>query len=68
MVRPIPPDPIRLEMVDDPRIPPAEVVCASGKCWSDLQVAWIIEGYKKALDEANEKLSWLREYLKAEKK
>lgn len=60
----------RTEPVAYPAIPPGEAVCedlAGGRapCLSDRETAQVIAGLADALDAANARLLWLRDWIAA---
>ena len=55
----------RAEPVAYPAIPDGEAVCDGAPCLSDRQTAEVIGGLAGALDEANRRLLWLRDWIKA---
>jgi hypothetical protein len=46
-----------------PPIPTGEAVCDGKPCLSDRETAGVIAGLANALDEANRRLSWLRDWI-----
>ena len=55
----------RAEPVAYPAIPDGEAVCDGAPCLSDRQTAEVIGGLAGALDEANRRLLWLRDFIKS---
>lgn len=64
-VVPTPPPLARTEQVAYPAIPPGEAVCDGAPCLSDRETGELIAGLAAALDAANAKLLWLREWAKS---
>ncbi len=59
------PPPIeRTEPVAYPVVPAGEAVCDGNPCLSDRQTGQVISDLTDALDAANAKLIWLREWAK----
>lgn len=46
-----------------PPIPAGEAVCDGKPCLSDRETAGVMAGLANALDEANRRLSWLRDWI-----
>jgi hypothetical protein len=46
-----------------PPIPAGEAVCEGNPCLSDRETAGVMAGLANALDEANRRLSWLRDWI-----
>ena len=55
----------RAEPVAYPAIPAGEATCDGAPCLSDRQTAEVIGGLAGALDEANRRLLWLRDFIKS---
>lgn len=53
----------RAAEVDYPAIPAGEAMCDGNPCLSDRQTSRVIEGLANALDEANRRLGWLRDWI-----
>ena len=53
----------RAEPVAYPAIPDGEAVCDGVPCLSDRQTAEVIGGLAGALDEANRRLLWIKDWL-----
>jgi len=53
----------RAEPVAYPIIPAGEAVCDGNPCLSDAQAGTLLADLAKALDEANSRLIWLRDYI-----
>jgi len=54
----------RLEPVAFPVIPSGEAVCDGQPCLSDAETGTLLADLAKALDDANAKLLWLRDWAK----
>lgn len=55
----------RAEPVAYPATPDGEATCDGAPCLSDRQTAEVIGGLAGALDEANRRLLWLRDFIKS---
>ena len=53
----------RAEQVSLPPAPTGEAVCHGIPCLSDRETAGLLAGYASALDEANRRLAWLRDWI-----
>lgn len=49
--------------VAGPVVPAGEAVCDDAPCLSDREVGGLLAGYANALDEANRRLAWLRDWI-----
>jgi len=49
--------------VAPPTVPIGEAVCDGAPCLSDRETAGLLAGYASALDEANRRLAWLRDWI-----
>lgn len=52
----------RLAEVAYPAIPAGEATCDSAPCLSDRETGALLTDFAKALDEANARIAWLREW------
>lgn len=57
------PDPERAAEVAPPVVPPGEASCKGAPCLSDRETADLLADYAAALDVANGKLAWLRDWI-----
>jgi hypothetical protein len=53
----------RAQPVDYPAIPAGEATCDGAPCLSDRESGGVIAGLASALDEANARLLWLRDWI-----
>ena len=49
--------------VAPPAVPIGEATCDGSPCLSDRETAGLLAGYASALDEANRRLAWLRDWI-----
>jgi hypothetical protein len=57
------PDPDRAATIADPEVPIGEASCDGKPCLSDRETAALLADYAAALDVANGKLAWLRDWI-----
>lgn len=57
-----PPPADRLEPVSYPAIPAGEAICEGKPCLSDREAAGLIADFANALDQANARILWLRDW------
>ena len=55
----------RADPVAYPAIPAGEAICDGAPCLSDRQTAEVIGGLAGALDDANARLLWIKDWIKA---
>lgn len=53
----------RAAPIDYPAIPAGEATCDGKPCLSDRETGELIAGFAAALDQANAKLLWLRDWI-----
>ena len=46
-----------------PAVPVGEATCEGEPCLSDREIGGLLKGYAGALDEANRRLAWLRDWI-----
>ena len=57
------PDPDRAAEVAPPAVPVGEATCNGTPCLSDRETAGLLADFAAALDVANGKLAWLRDWI-----